>query len=626
MTPTLRLLLVEDSPLDAKLITGELKAAQLQCVCIQVEKPEDLAEQLRLSEWDLVISDYHLPQMDGLQVIGAVAATGKDIPVIVVSGTIGEDTAVAAMQAGADDYLMKDNLRRLGPAVERAIRQAASRREKRQARQDIQRAAGQLEAFFNSSMQANYLLAPDGTIVRLNRIAREHARQFFGQEPRPGDLLTAFITPAQQASFAANLQQCLRGETLFSEHPVRFDQLGTRWYQTKYYPVYDGDGNITGVAYSTFDITGRKQAEAAMQELKLRLEGIITSAMDAIITTNEAQQIVMSNQAAEQMFGYAAHELLNQPIDLLIPQRFRPGHRGHVNQYGASGRTTRQMGVNMTLHGLRSNGREFPIEASISQVEVAGKKYYTVILRDVTLRVEAEKHGKKLNRELIRQNEQLQQFLYITSHNLRGPVATLLGLVGLVERDESLSAHNLHLVESIDKTVHKLDTVIQDLNAMLEYKKELNAHKENVPLQGLTDEITLLLARAVAEAGATIDTDFSGVPALFTVRTYLHSIFYNLLSNAIKYRHPDRPPFIRIRSWRDGEGFVCIRFTDNGLGLDVDRYKESLFGLYQRFHLHVEGKGLGLHLVKTQLEALNGSIEVKSTVGAGSAFTVKLPV
>jgi hypothetical protein len=240
--------------------------------------------------------------------------------------------------------------------------------------------------------------------------------------------------------------------------------------------------------------------------------------------------------------------------------------------------------------------------------------------------VEAEKHEKKLNRELIRQNEQLQQFLYITSHNLRGPVATLLGLVDLVERDENLSAHNLSMVESIDKTVHRLDTVIQDLNAMLEYKKELNAHKENVPLQGLTDEIILLLDRAVAEAGATIDTDFSGEPALFTVRPYLHSIFYNLLSNAIKYRHPDRPPFIRIRSWREKEGFAYISFTDNGLGLDVDRYKDSLFGLYKRFHLHVEGKGLGLHLVKTQLEALNGSIEVESTVGSGSAFTMKLPI
>ncbi len=381
--------------------------------------------------------------------------------------------------------------------------------------------------------------------------------------------------------------------------------------------MYDGQGEISGVAYSTFDITRRKQAEAAMQELKLRLEGIIT--------INEAQQIVLTNEAAGKMFGYAAGELAGKPIDLLIPERLREAHRGHVHQYGASGRTTRQMGLNMTLHGVRADGKEFPIEASISQVKVAGKKYYTVILRDVTIRVEAEKQEKNLNQELIRQNEQLQQFLYITSHNLRGPVATLLGLVALVDRGEGLSDYNLGMVESMDKTVKKLDMVIRDLNTMLEYKKELNAARENVSLPGLAEEMALLLARFTTEAGATIETDFAQVKEVFTVRSYLHSIFYNLLSNAIKYRNPDRLLSVCIRSYQD-HGCVCISFSDNGLGMDLDRYRERLFGLYKRFHLHVEGKGLGLHLVKTQVEALNGSIGVESQEGVGATFTVKLPV
>jgi signal transduction histidine kinase len=194
----------------------------------------------------------------------------------------------------------------------------------------------------------------------------------------------------------------------------------------------------------------------------------------------------------------------------------------------------------------------------------------------------------------------------------------------LVDREEGLSDYNRQMVENLDKTVQKLDTVIRDLNAMLEYKKELGARRESVPQQSLAEEVSLLLARYVTEAGATIETDFGGAGEVYTVRSYLHSIFYNLLSNAIKYRHPDRPPLVRIRSAREG-GFICIRFSDNGLGLNLDRHRESLFGLYQRFHLHVEGKGLGLHLVKTQVEALNGSVAVKSREGEGSAFTVKLP-
>jgi signal transduction histidine kinase len=106
---------------------------------------------------------------------------------------------------------------------------------------------------------------------------------------------------------------------------------------------------------------------------------------------------------------------------------------------------------------------------------------------------------------------------------------------------------------------------------------------------------------------------------------YLHSIFYNLLSNAIKYRNPGRLLLVCVRSHQEN-GYVCITFSDNGLGIDLDRHQESLFGLYKRFHLHVEGKGLGLHLVKTQVEALNGSVAVESQEGKGSTFTVKLPI
>jgi signal transduction histidine kinase len=239
--------------------------------------------------------------------------------------------------------------------------------------------------------------------------------------------------------------------------------------------------------------------------------------------------------------------------------------------------------------------------------------------------VEAERQEKKLNQELIRQNEQLQQFLYITSHNLRGPVATLLGLVDVVDREDGLSAYNRQMVGSTEKTVKKLDTVIRDLNMMLEYKKELGAQRENVSLQSLTEEVSLLLARFVTEAGATIETVFAQVKEVFTVRAYLHSIFYNLLSNAIKYRDPGRLLLVCVRSHQEN-GYVCITFSDNGLGIDLDRHQQSLFGLYKRFHLHVEGKGLGLHLVKTQVEALNGSVAVESQEGKGSTFTVKLPI
>jgi signal transduction histidine kinase len=243
----------------------------------------------------------------------------------------------------------------------------------------------------------------------------------------------------------------------------------------------------------------------------------------------------------------------------------------------------------------------------------------------VTAQVRAQQRERELHRELIYQNEQLQQFGYITSHNIRGPVATLLGLLGLLNSAETMDAENAGLIEAMTQTVNKLDLVVRDLNTILEYRKTINATKETVSLPGLAEEVRLLLARFLKEAGATLHLDFTQLPEVFSVRSYLHSIFYNLLSNAIKFRDPSRPLTIQVRSWPEA-GYACISFADNGLGMNLERHGHYLFGLYKRFHGQVEGKGLGLHLVKTQAEALSGTIKAESREDVGTTFTLRLPM
>jgi signal transduction histidine kinase len=247
-----------------------------------------------------------------------------------------------------------------------------------------------------------------------------------------------------------------------------------------------------------------------------------------------------------------------------------------------------------------------------------------MISRDVTEQVRAQQRERELNRELVHQNEQLQQFGYITSHNIRGPVATLLGLLDLID-PEGLAGENAVLVEGMVQTVKKLDVVIHDLNTILEYRKMINTSKETVSLPGLAEEVLGLLASFLEEAGAVLDLDFAQLPEVFSVRSYLHNIFYNLLSNAVKFRDPARPLVIRVWSWPEADQ-ACISFADNGLGMDLHRHGHYLFGLYKRFHGQVEGKGLGLHLVKTQAEALGGAIRAESKEGVGTTFTLRLPM
>lgn len=163
-----------------------------------------------------------------------------------------------------------------------------------------------------------------------------------------------------------------------------------RAWLENWYPLKDAEGQVIGINVVAREITERKQAEAALRESEARLAGIVGSAMDAIISVDSEQRIVLFNTAAERMFRCTAAEALGQPLDRFLPPQHRAAHRTHVQAFGETGVSSRQMGHLGALHAVRSDGEEFPIEASISQGTVAGRKLFTAILRDITERTEAE--------------------------------------------------------------------------------------------------------------------------------------------------------------------------------------------------------------------------------------------
>ncbi len=128
------------------------------------------------------------------------------------------------------------------------------------------------------------------------------------------------------------------------------------------------------------------------------------------------------------------------------------------------------------------------------------------------------------------------------------------------------------------------------------------------------------LKEDIDESRASITYDFSEANKIKFIQPYLHSILYNLISNAIKYRSPDRLPIIKLTSSRSNKQTICLKVEDNGLGMDLNIHGKNIFGLYKRFHLHKEGKGLGLYLVKTQMEMLGGKIEIESIPDKGTIF------
>lgn len=229
------------------------------------------------------------------------------------------------------------------------------------------------------------------------------------------------------------------------------------------------------------------------------------------------------------------------------------------------------------------------------------------------------------NAELVKQNSQLEQFAFITAHNLRAPVARLLGLASILDTKNIQNPDNAFVVEKMVFVSYELETVIKDLNVILEIKKGINEIVEKVKFSEKLSKVSAILQHQIAESNAKIEADFSEADDIQSVSPYLESIIYNLVSNAIKYRSSKRTPLIRLKTEIKADK-ILLTITDNGLGMNLSEHKTKIFGLYKRFHDHVEGKGLGLYLIKTQAESLGGGVTVESTLGEGTTFYVSLNI
>lgn len=229
----------------------------------------------------------------------------------------------------------------------------------------------------------------------------------------------------------------------------------------------------------------------------------------------------------------------------------------------------------------------------------------------------------KTNIELVKQNNQLEQFGFIIAHNLRGPVARILGLSNLITKQYD-PVRDAEIIHQLHGSAEELDMIIYDLNGILDIKKGIHTAYSQIDLAERLEKVKSILVDKINESATVIKQDLQ-VKSIYAMPAYVESILYNLLSNAIKYRHYERVPVIEIKTYQEKDTMI-LSVQDNGIGIDLQKSKNKVFSLYQRFHYHVEGKGLGLFLVKTQVEALSGTIEISSQVNEGTTFKITLPL
>lgn len=246
----------------------------------------------------------------------------------------------------------------------------------------------------------------------------------------------------------------------------------------------------------------------------------------------------------------------------------------------------------------------------------------TNMMMDITERKMQEMQTLTLVDSLQSRNRELGQFAYMVSHHLRAPIARILGLASIFDYNPT---ENRFIIKKIAEATHELDEVVRDINLVISSRSPDKEKTERVRFEDKFCVITKVLAKEISESQASITADFSEAPEVVTTKTYLYSILSNLLSNALKFRKSDVPLHVQFKTFRV-ENFVCLSVSDNGMGMDLGKRSKDVFGMYKRFHgSSIPGKGVGLHLVKTQVEALGGRIEVDSEPGEGCEFLVYLP-
>jgi PAS domain S-box-containing protein len=247
--------------------------------------------------------------------------------------------------------------------------------------------------------------------------------------------------------------------------------------------------------------------------------------------------------------------------------------------------------------------------------------HWISIQRDVSEEKKQEKEKEQLIRELTQNNKDLKQFSYITSHNLRAPLSNLTGLLNLIE-DIPLENQELkEILNGFNKSTHLLNDTVNDLVKVIIIKDNPSIQKEAVLLKEIFENVFNQLSFQIELYKPIIKLNFEKVSVLNTNKAYIESIMLNLLTNAIKYKSENRKLKITINA-SEVDDIVYLTFQDNGIGIDLERNRDKVFGLYQRFHNYPDSKGLGLYLVKSQVETMGGTISIESEVNKGTTFTL----
>jgi len=610
MMEYLRVLQIEDSESDAALILRSLEKAGYGVESERVEGAGEMREALERQNWDVVIADYRLPRFDAAAALVLLHQTGHDIPFIVVSGAIGEELAVSLMKAGAHDYLMKGELTRLAPAVEREIREARARRERRKADEELRRAEERFRALVEASAQIVWTAGADGEVLEES----PSWRQFTGQseEERKGRGWLNAIYPQDREPIANAWRQAVETRAPFmAEYRLRHASGEWRWTQSSVVALGGSEAELRGWVAMNADITARKNAEASRAEserLTAYLAAIVASSDDAIEAIDLNGVVTAWNAGAERIFGYSVGEMIGQPITRLIaPDRLgeedgilrsvRDGIPVDLFETVRLCKDGQAIEVSITASPIR-DAAGVVVGASKIAHDVSESKRAKVTLLDAEEQMRKQRAALERQEKSLREKEALLREIHHRVKNNLQVVSSLLALqmrgASNPETAKSLreSQNRIHSLALLHETLYQSDNL-----AAVDFPEYIHCLADHLfRSYGLGERVR-----------CRVDLD----PLCLNMDAALPCglIINEVISNSLKHGFPDgQRGEVRIVLRANPPGTISLLLADDGVGIDG----------------HVDWtttRSLGLRLVRTLAKQLSAHLEIDSRNGTEVRLT-----
>lgn len=458
------------------------------------------------------------------------------------------------------------------------------------------------------------------SMLYLNNNVKEitgyHAENFIQGEISFTDL----YHPDDKERILITVDEALKHHVSFHlEYRIKNKNGNWHWVEEHGIGVYNDDILLLIEGYLS-DITPRKKAEEQLRIFAEENERIFNQLLTLNCVAGFDGYFKKINPAWERVLGWSISELMSKPfVDFIHPDDVEPTKEvaAHITEGNK---------INTFENRYRHKDGSYRWLLWTSTPDTERKLIYAQAF-DITDRKRAEEEliRSKNNveiavTELQEQNRQLDEFAHIISHNLRSPIGNIKALIALLNDRSSMDEYQL-IFEKLKNVANNLGETMNELMETLKAKKNKDVEIVSIRFKDMLDKVLQSLEGDLILQEATVTYDFNAAPQVEYSRAYLESILQNLISNAIKYRSPKRKPYIHLSSSQHNNR-IQLRVHDNGLGIDLVKFGDKIFGLHKTFHYNKEARGVGLFLTKTQIEAMGGSISIESEVDKGSTFII----